>query len=123
MGDVFNNVYTAMKTGAVFLFDVATDESFREYWNRTLSVMGDDHVLAAALSYDDKRRVATAKVAAFRLQKRWIRRDVEITQRAWSRSDVERRLTGSFFRSFRSFDGRRDLKVAQTGRLFFVCQK
>jgi SAM-dependent methyltransferase len=123
MGEVFNNVYTAMKSGSVFVFDVATEDSYQEYWNTTLSVIGEDHVLAADLSYDSKRRLAGARIAAFRHEKRWVRRDVTVKQKAWSRSEVERRLASSFFRSVRSLDGRRDLKVSETGRLFFVCQK
>ena len=123
LGRVFNNVYTALKSGGRFVFDVNTEDGLQERWNSTSSVIEKDHVLAGAMSYDPKRKIATARFAAFRHRRKWERQDVEICERPFTASEVEKRLAKSFFKNVRFYDARRDFKKPETGRLFFVCEK
>ncbi len=121
---VFNNVYGALRTGGLFVFDVNTDDGFKARWAGTTSIIAKDHVLAAETSYDPKRREGHATFAAFRHEKhRWNRIDVVVAEKAYTQVEIERRLAKSQFKSIRAYDAQRDFKLKEVGRLFFVCEK
>ncbi len=121
---VFNNVYTALRAGALFMFDINTDDGFKARWAGATSIIAKDHVLAAETSYDPKRREGRATFAAFRREKRrWNRVDVVVLEKAYTQVEIERRLAKSQFKSIRAYDAQRDLKAKEPGRVFFLCEK
>jgi len=121
---VFNNVYGALRTGGLFVFDVNTDEGFKARWGGTTSIIAKDHVLASEMTYDPKRREGRAAFAAFRREKhRWNRADVVVAEKAYTQTEIERRLAKSQFKSIRAYDAQRDFKLKDVGRVFFVCEK
>ena len=123
LGLVFNNVYSSMKSGGQFVFDISTEDGLRARYDRTLSFIDNDHVLAGELNFDEKAKTVQARYATFRYQRRWSRRNTLIKLRAFSRADVEKRLAKSFFKNVRCFDAQRGFKSREVGRLFFICEK
>ncbi len=121
---VFNNVYGALRSGGLFVFDVKSEDGFKARWQGTTSITAKDHVVAVESAYDPKRREGRFSLAAFRLEKhRWERTDAVITEKAYTRVEIERRLAKSLFKSIRAYDAQRDFKLKEVGRLFFVCER
>lgn len=123
LGNVFNNVYSALKKGGVFVFDINVDEGFKARWRGSASVIEKDHVLATNASYDPDKHEGRTSISAFVFEKHWKRIDVTLVEHCFTREDILTRLSKSLFRNTKTYDSHRDLGHAEIGRLFFVSEK
>lgn len=123
LGNVFNNVYSALKKDGVFMFDMNLEEGFRQRWRGSASVIEADHVLATSASFDPELKEGTMNVTTFLREKHWERTDVKITEHCFTKDEVTNRLSKSLFRDIKTADSHRDLGKDEVGRMFFLCVK
>lgn len=122
LAKVFRNVHGALLPGGRFVFDLNTEAAFRQRWNSSFGLAGDDHALVGRSSYDAAQREARMDLTMFRLvEGAWRRADVTLRQRAYSDQEVLDALAGAGFQEASALDGERDLQLPWgQGRTFFV---
>jgi len=123
LGNVFNNVYSALKKGGIFMFDMNLEEGFKQRWRGSASVIEQEHVLATSATYDSDRKEGRMNVTTFVNQKHWERTDVTIVEHCFTKDEVTNRLSKSLFRDIKTIDSHRDLNKDEAGRMFFICVK
>ncbi len=123
LGNVFNNVYSSLKKGGLFMFDMNMEDGFHERWKGSASIIKEDHVLATNATYDSKRREGTMRITTFVREKRWSRTDVTVVEHCFTKDEVTNRLSKSLFRDIKTADSHRELGKAEVGRTFFICVK
>ncbi|MDY6912768.1 MAG: methyltransferase domain-containing protein, partial [Chloroflexota bacterium] len=74
---VFGSVFTALKSGGLFLFDLNTEAGYLHNWHDgTFGIIEDDHVCIAQLDYDSQEKIAQFDITIFRLLDGWQRSDL-----------------------------------------------
>lgn len=121
----FGNIYRALVPGGRLLFDLNTEQGYRDYWTgQTSGRVEEDHAFILKLSYDDKARQSEFAVTLFRLlDGTWQRSDVRLTQQYYPPDDVTPALQRSGFMDIRSYDTERDFEIAGTGRTMYLAQR
>ena len=127
---VFRGVFTILRPGGHFVFDLNMEEGYRFRWRGSLGIVEEDHVFVDRLSYDANERTGRMDCTLFELNgSRWMRTDFPLTQRCYEESEVRKRLLRAGFDEIRSFD--RDDPVEGSlhegsvhyGRMFFAAGK
>ena len=124
---VFSNVYTCLKEGGIFLFDMNLEYGYAANWKGYNGIIEDDHVCLFPLSYDADTRIARFDATIFRLDDFWYRSEVHITQRSYSVEELRTALKATGFAILDVFDyttrsGRFDL-AEDSLKAFFLCKK
>jgi SAM-dependent methyltransferase len=97
LGRLFGRVYTALKPGGLFVFDIA--EPGRGKGPRQKHRQGTDWTVLVEVDEDTKTNRLTRRIATFRKVGELYRRDEEIHQlQLYKRSEVARELRGAGFR-------------------------
>lgn len=124
---VFRNVYRALLSGGVFVFDLNMEEGYRTRWRGSHGYVEDDHACIARSSYLPEERIGKVEVTMFfRTGDRWERSDVTLRQRCYSEEEVLAALRSVGFAGVEPHDGARDRGEdlsGYPGRTFFVCRK
>ncbi len=124
---VFRNVYSALKEGGLFLFDLNMEEGYRITRDDNFGIVEDDHVCVVHASYHPEERTAKFETTIFRLQDYWYRSDVTLLQKCYSETEVRSALKIADFTGIHAYaqDEEFDLieLTAQSERSFFICQK
>jgi len=122
---VFANAFAALRPGGYFLFDLNTEQGYRDYWTgQSSGRVEEDHAFILRLSYDEERRQSEFAVTLFRLvEGHWERSDTRLTQRYYPPADVITALERIGFSKIESYDTEKDLGAAGTGRTMYVMQK
>ena len=127
LASVFGNVYSALRSGGVFAFDLNMEEGYRTRWRGSHGYVEDDHVCIARSSHLPEERMGKTEITMFfRKGDRWDRSDVTLLQRCYSEEEVLTALQSVGFVGGRAYDGARDLGEDLSrfpGRSFFVCHK
>lgn len=119
---VLAEVARVLQPGGLLIFDLNTDEGFRERWRGSSVNVGDDLVCVTRARFDADRRVGEYLVTVFEpsVGGAWSRADAVLSEHVHSPSDVQRELAGSGFMHVEVSDSERDLGVAgDTGRDFY----
>ena len=127
---VFRGVFTVLRPGGHFVFDLNMEEGYRSRWRGSRGWVEEDHVCVGRYSYDANEQTGRLDFTLFELKgSRWIRTDFPLTQRSYEESEVRNRLRRTGFEERRSFD-RKDpivegssMGVLGIGRMFFVARK
>lgn len=124
---VFRNVYTALLTNGVFMFDFRLDEFYRSTW-LDRSVHGDikdDYVWTLLRRYDSEKRVGQINIAIFNLvEKNWKRSDTTWLVKGYCREEVESALKEAGFAKITIYDAASYWSNPRNaGVVYFVCSK
>jgi len=124
---VFRNVYAALMTNGVFMFDFRLDEYYRSTW-LDYAVHGeikDDYVWTLLRSYDSEKRVGQINVAIFKLvEKSWKRSDTTWLVKGYFRDEVESALKEAGFAKISIYSGESYWSdPRKAGIAYFVCYK
>jgi SAM-dependent methyltransferase len=124
---VFRNVYAALLTNGVFMFDFRLDEYYKSIW-LDYPVHGeieDDYVWTLIRSYDSESRIGQIEIAIFKLvEKNWKRSDTTWLAKGYFRDEVESALKDAGFAKITIYDAASywsDRRKA--GLVYFVCYK
>ena len=124
LGAVFRNVFASLAAPGLFLFDLNTDEGFEKRWKgRCFNIIEKDFVCANRTSYDAEKGIGTAEFTIFRLDKGWVRTDVELLQKCHAEDDVVSELERAGFGEIRALDASEDMHFRDVGRTFFLAEK
>lgn len=126
--DVFQNVFSSLKPGGWFLFDLNTENGYLDHWDDGIfDIIENDHVCIVHSAYDFEERSAQFDVTIFRLHDVWQRSDLTLIQRCYSEDHVIRELEIAGFRdiSVHGFHDEKGLTELNTEseRVYFICRK
>lgn len=124
---VFRNVYAALLTNGVFMFDFRLDEYYRSTW-LDYSVHGDikdDYVWTLLRSYNSEERIGQINIAIFKqVEQNWKRSDTTWLVKGYLRNEVESALQDTGFKNISIYDEKRDFANPKgAGIAYIVCQK
>ncbi|HEX5430526.1 MAG TPA: class I SAM-dependent methyltransferase [Bryobacteraceae bacterium] len=95
---VFGNVWRCLKPGGVFLFDLNSEQAYREMWSQTASTVDVNVVSVAKGSYSAERRIAICDITLMRLKNDlWSRSDFRMRQKLHPREAVLKSLKSAQF--------------------------
>ncbi|MGC9367348.1 MAG: class I SAM-dependent methyltransferase [bacterium] len=117
---VFKNVYSVLKPGGIFLFDLNMKEGFEKRWKGSFNLVEDDHVCAIRSCYDQDSKIGKFEVTVFRFFDDWIRSDVSLLQRCYPQEKVVSALRKAGFQDIRAFDAISNLGLKDVGRTYFL---
>lgn len=113
---VFRNVYEALLSNGVFIFDLKLDEYYRASWHK--SVLGDikdEYVWTMLRCYNSQERLGQIKTTIFQLlEKNWQRWNLNWQVKGYFRDEIELALRDVGFKNIHVYDVERDFK--QPGR-------
>ena len=118
----FQNVYSSLKPGGCFVFDVNASGAYGDRWNEQACEVHPDHAFFLRGGFDPQTRIAQTKVTMFRLLECWRRYDVEVRQRPWDVTETETMLRSSGFSDIDSYRASEDLGMTGhfgIGRVYF----
>lgn len=123
---VFHNVYAALLTNGVFIFDLKLDERYKLSWhNSVLGDIKDEYVWTMLRRYNSEERIGQINIAIFQLvEKTWKRSDTNWLVKGYFRDEVQSALKDVGFSKITIYDAERDFaQSGAAGIAYFVCHK
>ncbi len=126
--EVCRRVYTVLRPGGYFAFDLNREEAYTTLWAQTFAQVEPDMVSVSVGAYDRARRTAYCDVTLFRTEgaKRWLRSDFRLSQYCHQRGAVEQDLRGAGFDEISVLDAAAGLgmygNIGQ-GRDFYLARR
>ena len=122
---VFRNVHSALADGGLFFFDMNMEEAFLLRWQDYFTIVEEDNICVLSSQYEADQRIGRFDVATFRLNRNaWVRADLVIVEKCYSKSEVKTALKESGFNVASFYYAEKDFGLAnQTGRAFFLARK
>lgn len=118
----FAAVRQVLRPGARFFFDVLLEDAYRDEWDGSLSLVGDDHACFVRGGYDPATRLGRTELTVFgRANGGWQRSDVTIRQRCHAPDDLLAAARAAGFARLERCHAQTDLgsdAVLARGRLF-----
>lgn len=127
LSTVFNQVYAALQTNGLFLFDLNMEAGYINRWHGTWGIQGDDHAAVIRSSYVPETRQADMWASLFRRlpgSDAYTRTDIQFSQRCFMLDHVLRALCEAGFgrvAAYHSAHGQ--LHPSEGERTFFVAHK
>ena len=123
--EVFGNVCAALEVNGLFLFDLNTEDGYRERWRGSFGIVEDDYVCVVRSRFDPEEGVAKASITIFRPNNgSWRRTELGLLQRCYPQAQVVSLLEEAGFNEVETFDAQTDLAWArEPGRVFFRARK
>jgi ubiquinone/menaquinone biosynthesis C-methylase UbiE len=109
---VFRNVYAALLSNGVFIFDLKLDEFYRASWhNSVLGDIKDEYVWTMSRCYNSQERLGHIKTAIFQiLQNQWQRSNLTWQVKGYFQDEIEFALQDVGFKNIHVYDVERDFK-------------
>jgi SAM-dependent methyltransferase len=125
VGAVFQNVFTALEPGGVFVFDVNTQAGFLDAADESYITSPGGPVCIVRSSYDAKTGIGISQITGFLPERElWRRVDFEIPEYHHPLKDLRKALREAGFRAPRTLDAAEDLGMAHAyGRVFLIAEK
>ncbi|MFC2033916.1 class I SAM-dependent DNA methyltransferase [Chloroflexota bacterium] len=124
---VFRNVHFSLKQGGLFLFDLNMEEGYKICWNDAYNIVEEDHVCVVRTNYDFIEKTARFDTTIFYWQDGWQRSDIPLTQKCYSKTEIESALENAGFIEIHSYAYDEQLSLVEltekSERAFFICQK
>lgn len=107
---VFRNVYAALVTNGVFIFDLKLDEFYRSSWdNSVLGNIKDEYVWTMVRSYNAQTRQGEIKTAIFQsIEQDWQRTNLAWEVKGYFKEEIEFALHNAGFKNIRIYDVEHD---------------
>ena len=120
--EAFRHVRASLADDAPFLFDLNTEDGYRDRWRGSFGITSDEEVVVARSSFDADEGVGLMNLTVMtREGDLWRRMNVRLTQRCYSEREVTAALGEAGFNDVAVFDAR-DVGLDEVGRAFFRCQ-
>lgn len=122
---VFGNVWTCLKPGGSFVFDLNSEEAYKDMWAQTASTV-DTHIVSVARgSYSPATRLAVCDITLLRVEDGiWKRSDFRMRQRWHRKETVIRSLRSAGFEACLQGADRLGMKGEMAyGRDFYIARK
>lgn len=128
LGDVFRSVFSVLRPGGLFMFDLNTEAGYLHEWNGDFSIIEDDHVCVVRSTYSISSRTADFDAAVFRLSNgSWYRQDFVLYQKCHAAAAVKSALKVAGFTELETygFDWQSGMSslTKNSRRVFFLCRK
>jgi len=123
---VFQCVFTVLKNGGYFAFDLNMEEGYRSRWCGSFGYVEEDRVCVVRSSHDADEKIGRLDVTLFELKgSAWTRTDFPLTQRWYDEGEIRERLRKAGFEELQSLDGNEPILEGSLhdGRMFFVARK
>ena len=122
---VFRNVHAALADRGLFFLDLIMEEAFLLRWQDYFTIVEEDNICVLNSQYDADQRIGRCDVATFRLNRNaWLRADLVILEKCYSKSEVKTALKESGFDEVSFYYAEKDFGLAnQTGRAFILARK
>jgi len=124
--NVFRNVYAALLSNGVFIFDLKLDEFYRSSWhNSVLGDIKDEYVWTMLRCYNSQARLGEIKTAIFQLlEKNWQRSDLTWQVKGYFNNEIKSALQDVGFKNIRIYDLEHDFhKLGCAGIIYVVGYK
>lgn len=125
LASAMRHTAAALQPGGLFFFDMLLEDAYLQHWQETSAIVRDDHVLiVAGEGYNRRSKLARCRITMFRLEGEWRRRDVIVTERCYSRRQIDAALARAGFARVDCYDAR-DLGMdgeLGAGRVFFLAE-
>lgn len=120
LGRVFKNVRRSLLPAGAFVFDLYSEEAYRERWRGSFTQQNENLQCMVKPSYDPHTRLGVNEI---RIRLRDGRESqLNLTTRCYSAAELEFCLRAAGFVSVESFDAKRDLGLPEaSGRIFWRC--
>ncbi len=123
---VFKNTQRHLQRGGLFVFDMNLPHGYPARWKGAYNFVSGQSVVVMTGIYDDKTRDAAARLTIFTRSEEesslWRRKDLWLTQRAYTIEEVRDALAISGYTDIETFEAS-DLGMRQVGRAFFRARK
>lgn len=128
LATVFQNVYLALRSDGLFVFDMDMEEYYQsEHWQRLVSQgdVKDDYAWAFRGTYDPIAKIGQYNMTVFHLvNEKWQRCDRTWQLKAYSHAEIESALQQAGFKAIHTYDAERDFNLTENaGITYFVCRK
>lgn len=97
LGNVFSNVYAALRPDGRFIFDLSLEAAYKSEWQQSCSIVETDEACFVRGSYDETERLGRTLITTFHRNGSWQRTDVEFLARCHDPEEVLRVLTRAGF--------------------------
>ncbi len=127
--EVFNNIWSALLPGAVFWCDFNMESGYVRRWQGTTGQVAEEHAYILHMHYTPAQKLGTFDMTMFfqgdPTINTWERRDVHLTQRAYSLNDLRATLAEAGFVNVQVHHLLDDFRLGQGDgeRTIFVANK
>ena len=118
---VFQNVFSALREGGFFLFDLNTEHKYVTTWPGQFAMVEDDSVCVVRASYAPGTKVARFDATLFEKEPEWRRSDVALFQTWYPEPEVRSALQGVGFVVLATRFS--DPKADNADKVYFLCHK
>lgn len=123
---VFKNVYVALLSNGLFMFDLRLDEQYQGSWNNSMNGdIKDDYAWAARRNYNPEERIGKVYITIFQLiDKNWQRLDKTWLVKGYNCAEVQTALKDVGFSEVSVFSAEHDFaQKGEPGTVYFICRK
>jgi SAM-dependent methyltransferase len=123
----FHNVYKTLLPNGIFIFDLDTEEQYKNFLQGSLSGnVKDEFAWAALRTYDPEEKTSEVKFTIFSLveNNNWRRFDHAVIEKCYLKEEVISALSSVGFVEINFYDAERDFgRTGEAGTTYFVCRK
>lgn len=120
----FSAVRRALVPGGRWLFDLTTEQGYREWWRGSFIMLDERECGIVRPSYDPSSRMARNDVTVFQRNgtELWHRTDHTIFQKCYAIDEVLRALIDAGFAAVATYDAASVGMTGEHGRVFFLAR-
>jgi SAM-dependent methyltransferase len=120
----FQHVFSALREGGQFLFDLNTKQKYVTTWSGQFAMVEDDSVCVVRAGYDPATRIARFDATMFEKDQTWSRSDVALLQTWYPEPEVRSALLRVGFEVPATRYSDPEAACAEcTDKVYFLCQK
>jgi hypothetical protein len=120
----FQNVFSALREGGLFLFDLNREHKYVTTWPGQFALVEDESVCVVRASYDPETKIARFDATLFEKDQAWRRSDVALLQTWYPEAQVRSALqeVGFGVLATRYSDPKAD-SAESSDKVYFLCQQ
>jgi SAM-dependent methyltransferase len=120
----FQNVFSALREGGLFLFDLNMEHKYITTWSGQFALVEDDSVCVVRASYDPRTNVARFDATMFENDQEWRRSDVALFQTWYPEPEVRSALREVGFGVLATrYSDPKAVSAECTDKVYFLCHK
>jgi SAM-dependent methyltransferase len=124
LGTVFQNVFSALHEGGLFLFDLNMEHKYVTSWAGQTALVEEDSVCVVRASYDPGTRIARFDATLFEKDPEWRRSDVALFQTWYPEPGVRTALQQAGFGVLATrYSAPTAASPEHTDKIYFLCQR
>jgi SAM-dependent methyltransferase len=120
----FQNVFSALREGGLFLFDLNMKHKYVTTWSGQFAMVEDDSVCVVRAGYDPATRIGRFDATLFEKTPRWSRSDVALLQTWYPEPEVRSALQQVGFEVLATRFSNPEASCAErTDKVYFLCRR